>query len=339
MLTIIYVPILLSILYINTNGISLGQILEQINDRILPKVTDKFAFMGNSLIFMVLGVVTLIRLKCMSSQMIEVQEYFSRYATLTTDGIRRLMIKCYFRLIPLILIMVGSYAFAYLGIFYDLMALLGLSSIETAMIVTSGTILTLFFIMPVIYFQLVYVEVCFVHKNWCDTLLNMKAEYHLIEESRNFINGIKMVSKMFSSFLFWTTSMLFFSIIVNAYVAISQFFKLSFDDMELGGIMLVTGQFLSCFFVGYFLFILGNISEVILTSIQELKSTIQNVYYQNNQADCITSMLDDFKGFDANGYFTLNHSMLTGMITNFATFLVILVQFNQSEPSKPDQLE
>ena len=243
MLTIIYVPILLSILYINANGISLGQILEQINDIILPKVTDKFAIMGNSLIFMVLGVVTLIKLKCMSLQMIELQEYLSRYAMLTTDGIRRLMIKCYFGLVPLILIMIASFTLTFLGIFYDLMSLLELSSFGTALIVTSSTTLSLFMMMPVIYFLLVYVEVCIVHKNWCDTLLNGKADLHLIEESRNFINGLKMISKMFSSFLFWTTSMLFFSIIVNAYVAISQFFKLSFDDMALGGMMLVTGQF------------------------------------------------------------------------------------------------
>ena len=42
-------------------------------------------------------------------------------------------------------------------------------------------------------------------------------------------------------------------------------------------------------------------------------------------------ILDDFKGFDGNGFFTLNHSLLTGMTGNFVTLMVILIQFKQSE--------
>ena len=244
------------------------------------------------------------------------------------------MITCYFRLIPLILIVLGAYIFSFLGIFYDL----ALPSFGTAMIITSCTIGTVFYLMPVFYYQLIYLEVCIVQKNWCDTLLNTKADSHLVEESIFFLNGMKMVSKMFSSFLFWTVSMLFLSLIINAYVAISQSLRISYDDMEWGGMMLVTGQFLNCLFVGYLLFILCNISETILTSVQKLKSLIQNEQYQTNQLDCVSFMLDDFKGFDANGFFILNHSMLTGMITNFTTFLVILVQFNQSETSAPSSL-
>ena len=43
----------------------------------------------------------------------------------------------------------------------------------------------------------------------------------------------------------------------------------------------------------------------------------------------ICSLLDEFKGFDANGFFILNHSLLTSYAVNFLTFIVILIGFNQ----------
>ena len=47
--------------------------------------------------------------------------------------------------------------------------------------------------------------------------------------------------------------------------------------------------------------------------------------------DRVCSLLNEFQGFDAKGYFTLNHSLLTAMAANFTTYLVILIQFKGSE--------
>ena len=55
------------------------------------------------------------------------------------------------------------------------------------------------------------------------------------------------------------------------------------------------------------------------------ESTVQD------DSNYICSLLDEFKGFDGNGFFTLNHSLLTGMTGSFLTLLVILIQFKQSE--------
>ena len=54
-------------------------------------------------------------------------------------------------------------------------------------------------------------------------------------------------------------------------------------------------------------------------------------YTEQDDSNYICSLLDDFKGFDGNGFFTLNHSLLTGMAGSFFTFIVILIQFKQSE--------
>ena len=43
--------------------------------------------------------------------------------------------------------------------------------------------------------------------------------------------------------------------------------------------------------------------------------------------------LDGFKGFNAANYFTVNNSLITGMIANFVTYVIILVQFKITEIS------
>ena len=50
-----------------------------------------------------------------------------------------------------------------------------------------------------------------------------------------------------------------------------------------------------------------------------------------DDSNYICSLLDEFKGFDGNGFFTLNHSLLSGMTGTFVTLMVILIQFKQSE--------
>ena len=74
-------------------------------------------------------------------------------------------------------------------------------------------------------------------------------------------------------------------------------------------------------------------SEILAVAVGELEEFITDNLLENDlsqKQNIICNRLLKFKGFDANGYFTLNHSMLTGMIANMVTYLVILVQFRQS---------
>ena len=82
-----------------------------------------------------------------------------------------------------------------------------------------------------------------------------------------------------------------------------------------------------------FIFQFCHASEVLAVAVRELEEYItENVadFGQSLQLNTVCNRLLKFKGFDANGYFSLNHSMLTGMIANMVTYLVILVQFRQS---------
>ena len=48
----------------------------------------------------------------------------------------------------------------------------------------------------------------------------------------------------------------------------------------------------------------------------------------------VMSMLDEFKGFDANGYFTLGKQHLTSILSNFTTFIIVLIQFKMTEKTE-----
>ena len=79
------------------------------------------------------------------------------------------------------------------------------------------------------------------------------------------------------------------------------------------------------------LYVFCTLSDDVASEVQELKTNVIDFEVQNGRTTSIIQKLDEFKGFTAYGYFTLNQSLLTGMTTNFATFLVILIQFKQAE--------
>ena len=73
-----------------------------------------------------------------------------------------------------------------------------------------------------------------------------------------------------------------------------------------------------------------KLSEELATEVSNINTKLLKSQSSKGQTDSISSQLEKFKGFSANGYFTVNHSLLTGMTANFVTYMVILIQFQQS---------
>ena len=154
----------------------------------------------------------------------------------------------------------------------------------------------------------------------------------LLHETKLFIDGLNQVVKLFSSLLFWITSVFMVNIIVLSFLSISQL-------MDADGSMEWYRQafFISCgilwFGFLYLIFQLCCLSEMLVVNVGELEDLIIDYQFKNGESrkNDVCYLLSKFKGFDANGYFTLNHSMLTGMIANIVTYLVILIQFRKSE--------
>ena len=155
----------------------------------------------------------------------------------------------------------------------------------------------------------------------------------LLHETKLFVNGLNQVGKLFSSLLFWIISLMKVQIVVFGFVSISQLMDADASmDWERKCVYISKG-FLAFGFV-YLIFGLCTVSEAVSVSVRDLEDFIMNVELNTNQAQqqiIVSNSLSKFRGFDANGYFTLNHSMVTGMIASIVTYLVILVQFRQSE--------
>ena len=122
------------------------------------------------------------------------------------------------------------------------------------------------------------------------------------------------------------------NIIVLSFISISQLMDAG-ESMEWQrqGIFISCGILALGFF--YLIFALCHASEMLVVNVGELEDLIIDYHFKNGesqQKNDVCNLLSKFNGFEANGYFTLNHSMLTGMIGNIVTYLVILVQFQQS---------
>ena len=80
------------------------------------------------------------------------------------------------------------------------------------------------------------------------------------------------------------------------------------------------------------------LSEKVVKRAQCLKNNIidataehtgsTNIVKLQEDSNHICTLLDEFKGYDAMGFFTINHSLLPGMFMSFITFLVLMFQFN-----------
>ena len=155
----------------------------------------------------------------------------------------------------------------------------------------------------------------------------------ILNEAKLFIDGLNQVVKLFSSLLFWITSSFMLNIIVLTFISISQLMDAD-ESMEWQrqGIFISCGILALGFF--YLIFALCHASEMLVVNVGGLEDMIIDYHFKNNretqQKNDVCNLLSKFNGFEANGYFTLNHSMLTGMIGNIVTYLVILVQFRQS---------
>ena len=121
-------------------------------------------------------------------------------------------------------------------------------------------------------------------------------------------------------------------IILLSFISITQLMDAD-DGMEWERKCIFISNGLMALGLLYWIFAICTTSEMLAGSVGELEGLIMNIQLKTNEAQqqsMVCNSLSKFRGFDANGYFTLNHSMLTGMIASVVTYLVILVQFRQS---------
>ena len=75
------------------------------------------------------------------------------------------------------------------------------------------------------------------------------------------------------------------------------------------------------------------------TNMEELKIPWEGKFESTSFVKAnIVDELEEFQGFDGNGYFTLGKAFLSSVVTNFLTYLIILIQTKLTLISSFDQM-
>lgn len=128
--------------------------------------------------------------------------------------------------------------------------------------------------------------------------------------------------------LFWITTSCLINTILTAYLALSFLF----DSYENGTplIRVVTLYGSSLFIV--LLYYINVLSHEVNENLCELKNSISVTPFINFEDKFqLVERMNSFNGFDANGYFTLGKQLLTSTVSNFTTFIIVLIQFKMAE--------
>ena len=184
--------------------------------------------------------------------------------------------------------------------------------------------------LPFFYFLLLFIELYVLLYSWYQSIIEINPSELFLKEVNHYMKGLRCAKSIISPFLFWTTSMFFSQVILLTYY-IFAFITVNSGPWESYEIGSITAYVLFVMAYVYLLYINCFMSEEIVSRVQSLKIKIIETDPRIDNREILYSSLSEFQGFDGNGYFTLNNSLLTGMVASFTTYLVILIQFKQSE--------
>ena len=82
------------------------------------------------------------------------------------------------------------------------------------------------------------------------------------------------------------------------------------------------------------LYYINVLSHEVNENLNELKNSISlSTLICFEDKFQLVERMNSFNGFDANGYFTLGKQLLTSIVSNFTTFIIVLIQFKMAEKS------
>ena len=145
---------------------------------------------------------------------------------------------------------------------------------------------------------------------------------------------------VFSFFLFMIMTLELFGLIFTSYRCLSYVlgsYAVTMWEIQ----MIATSYFIYVLIYILTIWYLASFSQSLLSKIEELKNDFGNIKFckDMNETEFVDEknslylQLDGFKGFNGENYFTVNNSMVTGMIANFVTYLIVLIQFKITETS------
>ena len=223
---------------------------------------------------------------------------------------------------------------------------LNLSNVAFVIALINSLLQSASFITPFSIFLLVYGEITIKLIIWCDSIrkdIILGRNHQILEKSKHFAKALHNISNLFSYFLFTIILSSLIGLIFTTYRSLSFFLGTYENNLES---VLFSIGFFNCF-VAYVVitWYLCSFSQLLTNKVQELKFSVLNLNVTKcilpnmNESEIIDEKesvyinLDEFKGYNAEDFFTVNNSLITGMTSNFVTYLIILIQFKFTELS------
>ena len=207
-----------------------------------------------------------------------------------------------------------------------------------------------FLFAPIIIFFIIYLNICSKLDILVQVLIyKLKKQRKSIDDNDLLLECQKLkeiankAQNLFSGHVFWAIFVSLLITIVLVYRSVS--FLIGTDPGHLKVIVFFFGYI---FYNSAFLFViycLNISSQKVKDDFQELASILKNDRILENRQkmvdgenislkdlkDMVVSDLKEFDGFNGYDYFLLGKPLLTSIMANFTTYLIVLVQFKISE--------
>ena len=251
-----------------------------------------------------------------------------------------------------IFLILGCMQMIFVGFGLKMKDLLDISTLLAILIGASNGLQMLWMFSSILAFHFIFLELHLKIKSWIISLtqkLQLYPKLHL-EECEAMLTRLQMFTNAISNMIFWLCSFLLLLSIIEAYLTISYLLSpIEFNGATL--LLMIGFGFFGVLFI-YLTYSYCIFSQTIKDSADEIKDIIsrssigdEDTYVLDGkilrsiqseikmQKKRIVMGLEQFQGYHGNGYFTLDKSLLTSVVANFITYLIILIQFKITEIS------
>ena len=289
------------------------------------------------------------RLIASKQKFCEVYNYFIESSSIDHNIIMDQKKPFYFHLLKIAIIACG-WPIWIAGLSMNILDGLDVKLITIIPYLVSWLIRVFWMFAPLMAFHIYFLEIALILSSWILTFkaklqLESKIPSNIFQECKRLQNGLQMFTETISPSVFWLFVMNLIMAVVEIYLLVAFF--ISQDEISFAIFLLMIGY---GSIGGLFIFLVErycNFSQIIKDSIDGIKNDILDLDINEDQVciidgnirklkhvkKIIVSGLDAFQGFHGNGYFTLGKELLTSIVANFVTYLIILVQFKVSEMS------
>ena len=292
--------------------------------------TDSVALFVCTILYSIIHLSIAIQLRRVVKDILEFQEIYSKRATLASDeeNVSRGLVQNYVFKYIVFHMIIGQFGLFLSNagwIFQTTSLVSDISMVASISLLVSYTPFLLIFQMPMVYFKLMYGEICCNMISWSQNIQEFIDEDDFTNQVKVFNEALEIASNAFSSIMFWSISIFQIGIIMLTYYVLSTYSILISGNFKWDQLLFALGMGILCIISIMDLIYFCTMSEKVLKAVKTLKCM--------SLERCLKMfiLLDQFNGFDANGFFNLKHSLLSSMTANFVCYMVVLMQFKQSE--------